>query len=544
MEALKNVKDIANRLTRRQKVILGIGLALSVIGMILMTVNSLRTRYALLYSGLDEATVAKVIDRLESEDVPYQYNKNTGALHVDKNRRDRLRMELAKDGLPERGQKGYELLDDLTGFGTTSEMFEASYWRAKEGEIARTVMSIEDVFEARVHIAPQSRAAFSKQDNQPSASVTLRMKGGAAPDKNNARAVKYLTALAVRGLRPDRVTVIDAVTGRLVGQDENDPELRQIQKKLELEQMMSANLEQLIGAHVGTGKVRVRVSVEMNREEQIVREKVIDPESRILISSDTGEISENSTEQNEEVTVTQNTPDGAANGGGGSSSNREETNERANYEISQTERERRIAPGATERLSVAVMVDEIETPQEDGTVVSRPRTEEELKAIEDLVKSASGFDPKRGDMVTVKSLAFVKPPEPTAPPPVAVKMFSDNFDTILQVLALLGSVAGVIFGVVRPIIRMGGDSKHQEEIAALRSMYEEQIRALTPPEEEEEQLNSTQVLISSVEEAMKEDPEEALLIIRQWLHETTTSQAKSEEIKNKKRQKMVAGEQA
>ncbi len=499
-----------------------IGGVLSFIGIILMTGSALSTKYALLYSGLDQVTAAELIDRLETEKIAYQYT-DKGGLYVDENKRDRIRMEFARDGLPKKGQAGYELLDDLSGFGTTSEMFEAGYWRAKEGEIARTITGMDDMLEARVHIAPQIKSAFSRKDNQPSASVTVRMRGGLKPDRKNAQAIKYLTALAVRGLTPERVSVVDATTGRLIDQDENDPEMRQIHKRLELEQKMSSDLEDLLGAHVGYDKVRVRVAAELSRDEQIVREKVIDPESRVLISSDTGEVTENSKDADENtVSAQQNTPDANADtGSGGSASSRNETNERANYEVSQTEREKRIGAGATERLSIAVMVDLVEVKGKNGKTTLRPRSAEELKTIEELVKSASGFDPKRGDAVTVKSLSFQKPPEPTPPPPTAVKIFADHFGTILQVLALLGSIAGVIFGIVRPIIRLGGDSKHQEELAALRNMYDEQIRALTPPDDEEVAMNSTQALINHVEEAIKEDSEEAILIIRQWLHETT-----------------------
>lgn len=473
---------------------------------------------ALLYSGLDEKTMAELIDKIDSRGIKFSH-KN-GALYVDKQSRDRLRLDLAKQGLPRRGQSGYELLDNISGFGTTSEMFEATYWRAKEGEIARTLVAMDEIEDARIHIAPQVKAAFIREGNQPSASVMIKMRGGASPGNDIAYSIKYLVALAVRGMDTGNVTVVDATSGKVIGSNSSDPETARMEKRTELEQTMSVNLESLIGAYVGRENVKVQVSVNLNSEVAIKREKIIDPQSRVVISTSSSEEKEtsNSTE-NGTVSVAENIPEGEEGAGAATKTSRSEANEKVNYEVSQVEVEKQTLPGEVKRLSVAVMLDGTEETDDDGNLTWRPRTEEEIKSVEELVKSATGFDESRGDIVTVKSLQFVKPPELSKAPHTLWKVFEDNFTLMIEVLALIFSIGGISLGIVRPILRIGGDSKHKDEIKKLRRMYEDQIQALIPEEmEEQEEKNPVQDLIVEVEEAIAEDPEEALTLIRTWLH--------------------------
>lgn len=513
---LDNIKDILDRLTKKQQVILALSTVFSVVGILLMAMVATKTQMSLLYSGMDEISIAELALKLDNMKV--EYSHRNGAVFVDKKKRDKIRMELARQGLPRKNIQGYELLDGMSGFGTTSEMFQATYWRAKEGEIARTIVSMDEIEDARVHIAPMKKTGFNKDNNTASASVMVKMRGGAAPDKANARAIKYMVALAVGRLSPNKVSVIDASSGIMVGAEEEDPNFALIQKRIELEHKMSANLEHLLGAHVGYEKVKVQVAVDMSTQEEIIRERNIDPTSRTVISTASSERKENSNENTPgEVTAGNNIP-GGADGNGAISSNRSEAEEKVNYEVSQTNRESRRAPGDIERISVAVMVDRIEVVGEDGTVTYRERTAEELSSLEELVKSASGFNENRGDTVTVKSLSFVKPPEMSPPPHKFWNIIEDNFDLMIEALALLLSIAGISFGVVRPILRMGGDSKHKEEIAKIRAMYEEQIQALLPEEVDEEDINPMQLIMSDMEDAINADPEEALTIIRQWLH--------------------------
>jgi len=524
---LDDLKEILGRLSKRQQVILSLSTIFALVGILMMGLVISKKPLALLYSGLDERTMAELIDKVESMGIDFKHKDD--ALYVEKSKRDRIRLNLAKQGMPRRGQGGYELLDNISGFGTTSEMFEATYWRAKEGEIARTLVAMDEIEDARVHIAPQVKAAFTRSGNKPSSSIMIKMRGGAAPDKGIAQSIKYLVALAVRGMDIKHVTVIDATSGRVVGGNASDPEIARMEKRTELEQSMGFNLESLISAYVGRDNVKVQVSVDLNSDVQIKREKIIDPDSRVVISTSTSEQSQSSTSSEDgTVSVKENIPDGDAGGAGNAKSSSNKAQEKINYEVSQTEIEQKNLPGSVNRLSVAVMVDGIEITDKDGNVTWKKRSKEELASIQELVKSAIGFNKKRGDIVTVKSLEFVKPPELSAPQNALLTAIEENFELIIEVFALLCSIAGISFGVVRPILNMGGDSKHKDEIKKLRAMYEDQIQALMPEEVDIVEETPMQDLIAAVEEAIKENPEEALSVVRTWLHTGSDNMALDE----------------
>ena len=207
------------------------------------------------------------------------------------------------------------------------------------------------------------------------------------------------------------------------------------------------------------------------------------------------------------MTAGNNIP-GGADGGGAVSSNRSEAEEK---EIMKFLRriEKAVEHQDIERISVAVMVDQVEVVAEDGIVSYRERSAEELKTIEELVKSASGFNQNRGDTVTVKSLSFVKPPEMSAPPHKFWNIIEDNFDLMIEALALLLSIAGISLVLfVRSYVWVVIVSK--EEIAKLRAMYEEQIQAV-PEDVDEDEVNPMQLIMSDMEDAVNADPQKLAL---------------------------------
>ena len=364
-------------------------------------------RMALLYAGLDAAAAGEVVSALEARGVPVEVRG--ASIYVPESARDATRLALAAEGLPANGGVGYELLDNMTGFGTTAQMFDAAYMRAKEGELARTILASPGIRAARVHIAAPPSQPFSR-DVPASASVTVTP--AAAPvTEAQARAMRFLVASAVAGLAPDAVAVIDSANGVvLAGEGEGparpdaaiDPRAETLRK----------NIERLLAARVGPGNVRVEVFIAADMDSQRVTERVIDPASRTAISSDLQEISEQSSGgPGGDVTVASNLPGGDAEGeAAGSSSNRSETRERQNFEVSETTRERVIQPGQIRRISVAVLVDGITAPGPDGEPVWSPRPAEELASLRTLVEGAMGYDPARGDSISLETLEFPAAP--------------------------------------------------------------------------------------------------------------------------------------
>lgn len=400
----------------------------------------------LLYAGLESSSAGDVVASLEQSGVNYEVRG--GSIYVPSTKRDELRMTLASQGLPANGGKGYELLDSLTGFGTTSQMFDAAYWRAKEGELARTIVASPHVSQARVHIANTGSNPFQRTI-EPTASVSVTPMGTPITAAQ-ANAVRFLVASAVTGLSVDNVAVIDA-NGAVIGSPDATGATGAVTD--DRSQAIRERVLRLVEARVGHGNAVVEVSVETVTDTESIRQKVVDPQSRVAISTDVEERTDSSQNQSGEVTVASNIPDGDAASGEGSRANTAATRERINYEVSETEKEIIRGPGAIKRLTVAVLVNGVTAQNDAGEAVFEARGEEELSAMRELISAAVGFDEARGDVITLKSMELPSiEPEGT----VATASFLDNIYldvmSIIQMAAL--AIVALILGlfVVRPIL--------------------------------------------------------------------------------------------
>lgn len=431
---------------RRRMIVIGatIAMFLAVLGLSRMANTP---SMALLYAGLDSSAAGEIVAALEQRGVAYEVRGDS--INVDSTQRDALRMTLATEGLPTTGAAGYELLDGLSGFGTTSQMFDAAYWRAKEGELARTILANPQIRAARVHIA-QAPAQPFQRDQRGSASVTVTTSTGSLPPAQ-AKALKHLIAAAVSGMKPEDVSVIDSVGGLILAGDEDQmPGGSANDRALELQH----NVERLLAARVGPGKAVVEVSVDVVTERETITEHKFDPQGRVAISSETEEKSDSATQPSSDVTVASNLPQGNTAAGGNGQTQSSTTKERTNFEVSESQREVLRSPGAIRKLSVAVLVDGMQVTAADGTVSQQARPEEELAVLRELVASAVGLDTARGDVLTLKSLAF--DPIPEAGTLVEAGMLAGlgpiDLMSLIQiaVLALVALVLGLF--VIRPVL--------------------------------------------------------------------------------------------
>lgn len=445
---MQNVIAIWTSLNLRQRIVI-VGATLAMFAAVLgLSRMAGQAEMGLLYAGLEPAAAGEVVAALDQRGVAYEVKGDS--IFVDVTQRDSLRMSLASEGLPAAGGGGYELLDSLTGFGTTSQMFDAAYWRAKEGELARTLLAMPEVKAARVHIASAPTRAF-QPEAKPTASVTLTTVSGSLSEAQ-ARAIRHLVASAVAGMTPDAVQIIDTVAG-LIGGDEGQE--FDSGNAADRAAVIKGNVERLLAARVGADKAVVEVSIDLVSERESITERKFDPQGRVAISSETEERSGSSTEPGGNVTVASNLPQGDANAGAQGKSENTETKERVNYEVSETQREVLRSPGAVRRMTVAVMVDGVVTTAADGTRTWAPRADDELAALRELVASAVGLDEARGDVLTLKSLEFQQLPiaEGTEATTSLLPQFGQiDLMSIIQtaVLALVALVLGLF--VVRPIL--------------------------------------------------------------------------------------------
>ncbi len=442
---MQQIGTVWANLDRRRQIVVAGAVVLVFLGVLAMSRLVTAPSMTLLYAGLESGAAGDIVRALDQRGVAYEIRG--GSIYVPGTQRDELRMTLASEGLPANGNRGYELLDSLSGFGTTLQMFDAAYWRAKEGELARTIVGSAYVSQARVHIANSSSNPF-KRSAAPTASVYLVPSGGQIT-ADQARAIRFLVSSAVSGLTPENVAVIDS-NGAVIGAQESRAAADTADDKA---RTLRERVLRLVEARVGAGNAVVEVSVDTVTRTESIRERRIDPETRVAISTDVEERTDSARNQSSDVTVASNLPDGDAAGGDESNSTATQTRERVNYEVSETELEVHNAPGAVKRLTVAVLVNGFREVTDEGTENFVPLPQTELDALRELVASAVGFDAARGDVITLKSMdmPLIEPKGVLVSGSFWPKLHLDAMSLIqMAVLAIVSLILGLF--VIRPIL--------------------------------------------------------------------------------------------
>jgi len=493
-----------------------------------------------LFTDLSLEDSSSIIKDLDRQGIPYELRNEGSVILVPKDKVTRLRMKLAEGGLPKGGGVGYEIFDKSDALGTTSFVQNINHLRALEGELARTIRGIDRIQAARVHLVLPERPLFSRETPEPTASIVVRVRGQLEPGQ--IRAIRHLVASSVSGLKPQRVSIVDE-NGTLLA-DGAQTDIDQAvgdERRAAFEKRLRKQVEDIVSSVVGAGRARVELSADFDYNKITQTSDKFDPEGRVLRSSQTREESSATANDNGQVTVNNELPGNQQNNGAtptrDQSKKTEETN---NYEISRTTKTEVTEAGRVNRISVAVLVDGAYTKNEKGELVYKERSKEELDRIATLVRSAIGFDQKRGDQVDVVNLKFAEGPqvEPITEPTGILGMLQFTKDDImyvieLGVMMLLGLV--VLFMVVRPLVKKILAS---DELAALTNA------ATAPPEEAPAAaaggatallpgMSNTAHLIDvaqvqgqvhaqsmhRVGELAERNPNETVAIVRQWLSE-------------------------
>jgi flagellar M-ring protein FliF len=414
-----------------------------------------------LFTDLSIEDSSAIIKDLERQGVPYEMRNDGAVLLVPKERVARLRMKLAEGGLPKGGGVGYEIFDKSDALGATSFVQNINHLRALEGELSRTIRALDRVQAARVHLVLPERPLFSREKAEPSASIVLKVRGSLEPQQ--VRAIRHLVASAVNGLKPQRVSVVDE-TGRLLadGSVEN-PALGGVnadERKMAFERRLREQVESIVTSVVGPGRARVQLTADFdfNRVTQTLDK--FDPEGRVVRSSQTREEITAAAENRDGTVSVGNELPGAQPRTGDApkppDQNRK-TEEIVNYEISRTTKTEVIEGGRVNRISVAVVVDGVYTKNDKGELAYQPRSKEEIDRIAALVRTAIGYDQKRGDQVEVANLRLAETPQsPISEPTGFLSFLQFTKDDVMHwielgVMALLGLLA-LMLGV-RPLIR-------------------------------------------------------------------------------------------
>jgi flagellar M-ring protein FliF len=528
-----------------------VGVAVGMIGFIIFIAARVSSQpMELLYADLETADAGRVTQKLDALKIPFEV-RGGNQIFVPADQVGKLRMQLAEQALPSSGGSvGYEIFDKSDPLGSTSFMQNLNLVRALEGELARSIKTVGNVKNARVHLVMPRREMFSREVQEPTASIILKMNGSGRLNAQQVAAVQHLVAAAVPKLQPSKISIVDDRGTLLARGFEDDKQMMNRnaeEMRISYEQRLARQIEDLLEKTVGFGKVRAEVRADIDFDQLTVNEEKFDPESQVVRSTRT--ITEDVQAQDSEslpVTVGQNLPDTNANiSGATKNQNKEARNdELVNYEISKKIIKQVRETGVVKRLSVAVLVDGLYNGAGKDRAYEA-RKQEEMDQIATLVRSAIGFEEKRGDQVDVVNMKFA---ESEAEGEKALDLIfgfeQAQIMRMAEILVLSVVAILVILLVVRPLVTRAFESAPMAAGEAGRKLLGEpgMSPALSGPgmppapgvpmEEEVESLDELididkvegRVKASSIKkigEIIEKHPEEALSIIRNWMYQET-----------------------
>ncbi len=525
------------------------------------------------WSNLDLKEASEMTAALDQAGIKYTTTGGGSTIMVDRDKVDKARMLLAGKGLPTSGSVGYEIFDNAPALGQTEFVQNLDQQRALEGELARTIRSLQGISSARVHLVMPHRELFDEQAESPTASVVIGLSGGSLSG-DSVSAIRHVVAGAVQDLKPDDVTVVDDRNHLLAagGQDDDALDGAGAARKSEVEENLKKRVMDIVEGVVGPGAARVMVTADLDPTSTTQEKVQYDPDGtgpivRSTQTSDTKDIN-GSPDNGGTTTASANIPN---NGGqtavsGASSSQATTTTETTNNEISTLKTTTVTAPGEIRKIGISVAVDDLEVPAKDGKGPStyQKRSDADMQKIHDLVAAAVA--------------AYVPAPPPGQPidDPVKVINISFNHDLasgggtaakpplfdfdkndimraaemgVLFVVALL-----TIFLVARPLLKFitgpgtGGFPGGQPALAGAGAGFApggalspaatgpqltyaaaDNIAAtgLVPSVEQEQRLDIAKIegqvkasSVRKVSEFVDRHPEESVSILRSWLHDS------------------------
>ncbi|MBV1898261.1 MAG: flagellar M-ring protein FliF [Cycloclasticus sp.] len=453
-----------NMMVRQLGVMLA--LAISVALGVAVVLWSQTPNYSLLYSSLGDRELSEVMSGLQQSGVEYKLEAGSGAILVPSSQVDELRLKLAGLGLPRGGGQGFELLEKETGFGGSQAIEKARIQRALEGEIARSIVTIQSVRSARVLLAIPKQSVFLRHRKKPSASVVVDMHQGRELNKPEVAAILHLVSSAVPQLDVSQVTVVDQKGALLSAKTSNDVmslTSNQFEFKQGVEEHLINRVESILLPIVGAGAIRASVSADVDFTTTEQTQEQYNPDLAALRS-------EQVTEEQSNLAGVQGVPGALSNQPpaagvapevaegelGGAASATTNVNKRSikNYELDKKISHTKLSSGRVKRVTVAVVIDNKQgaVTAEGGASASEPYSDEDVAKFTVLVKEAVGFNALRGDSVTITNLAFRQPDVPVALPEVPLWEQAWVLDAAKQVVGGVFALI-LIFFVLRPTIK-------------------------------------------------------------------------------------------
>jgi flagellar M-ring protein FliF len=554
---LGQLSRLSSALNRSQKISILLLAAFILAGLSVLVYMMNQVDFQVLYSNLNAEEASTVLNKLKDLKVPYQLEDSGRTIRVPAKRVDELRIQLASEGLPQSGKIGFEIFDKAN-LGMTEFLEKVSYKRALEGELARTILSLKEVSQVRVHLVLPKESLFQEKSEPTKASVVLKLNAGKQLNETMISGIAHLVSSAVEGLTPQNVTVVDS-NGRLLSARTTSADEAltnsQLEVKARAEKDLTNKVVNMLEPVVGEGKVKANTSVTLDFSRIEQTEEKYDPQGTAIRSQQKGEErSEPSaggpggvpgTKSNQAVPAPNVIP---VTSKGASSYTK--SNELTNYEVSKLVRHTIEPIGDIKRLSVAVIVDDALKFDKgsDGKQVRKTvsRTPDELKKIRDLVTAAIGIDPNRGDVLTIENIAFDILVEQEGTPPSFYEKWKDIVQPAIKYMSFLLLFLLVYLLLIRPVTKkvmapgQGVLQPAENEARQLQEASELSPLALEAPRTVKEleaalvtegrgmvlpevDVRKSDILKQRIVEFIQREPENVAQLVRVWLMDEENS---------------------
>ncbi|WPM31644.1 flagellar basal-body MS-ring/collar protein FliF [Hydrogenobacter sp. T-2] len=492
-ETLNNLKDRFLALSTPQKIALIAIPILTLVALIALITLATKPNYTVLYSGLSQEDMSAVMVELDKEGINYKVGQDGRSILVPEQQARDIRLKLAAKGIPSKGIVGYEVFD-RTGMGVSDFQNQVNFKRAVEGELARTILRMSGIEDVRVNIGMPQRSIFLREEEEPTASVFVKLKPGYELTPEQVKAIRNLVSASVPRLKPKNVVVVDD-KGRdltaMLDEAESTVQDKELRLKAEFERRLEREVQKALEEALGFGTVKVKVSADLDFTKREQREEIYDPDMTAVVSQ----------QKKRERTTTggiagipgaqANIPPGAGAVAGAGQVLTERSETITNYEVSKKEVYSVDPLIKVRRLSVGVLV--------DSNIKDL-----DLEKIRRIVSASAGIDTQRGDVITVEAIPFQKPVfEKPAPD-------YENYIRLglLALLVLAITLASLL--ILRKLLK-------RKEVPPLPVLEGQ------PPLEviegaEEIRIKAEKVeAVEAIVKTAKEEPEKVAKIIKGWL---------------------------
>lgn len=524
---------------RRLLIMGGVALAL-LAGIAMLATRGSSSEMGYLYTDLDPSAVRSITEKLSGQSVPFRLSADGGSIMAPVDRLAELRMSLASEKLG--GKIGYEVLDAEEPFGLSSSRAKLNESRAIEGELSRSIQSLEEVEKARVHIVMPEHAMFAATPRKATAAVTVKTRGRLSGE--NVQAIRYLVSSSVPELSPDNVSIVDQSGALLARAGEgarggsSDADERQVTVEARLRSQIEAMLEPV----VGPGRVRAEVTAQLNRDQTRKESETYDPDTQVIahqVSVESNSVNDETNGQAEGATVGQQLPEAQQRIAGGGQearrARRNETSEDVTFQNSRTQTVSVSDPGQIERLTVAVMVD----GGEKGLNAAQ------IQRLSRLVENAVGYDASRGDSVIVENMAFVNPADiDGSNGGLPFGLTIGHIITLVEIVLAIGAVL-IAIRMLRPRLAPAADNMAATAALPAPEMPDMQRLAMLAADGDEDAMRQLEALraegkdvplldqeialaqvdgrlklsaLRRIGEAITTNPTESASLIRQWMN--------------------------